>query len=95
MRSGNRVCILGEGRLVNLSLAEGHPSSVMDMSFAIQALSAEYMVKNCDTLTNNVHLLPAEVDQEVARIKLEAMGISIDTLTKEQVHYLNQWEQGT
>jgi len=89
------INLIGEGRLVNLAAAEGHPASVMDMSFAIQALAAEYMLKNSDTLENKVYVLPEEVDQEVARIKLEAMGIKIDTLTAEQEAYLNQWQVGT
>ena len=94
-KNGNRINLLGDGRLINLAAAEGHPASVMDMSFAIQALCAEFVAKNSDTLANNVHVLPEEVDQEVARLKLEAMGVKIDTLTDEQYEYLNQWEQGT
>ena len=92
---GRRIHILGEGRLINLASAEGHPASVMDMSFANQALSAEYMVKNADTLKKTVYSVPAEIDAEIARIKLEAMGVNIDVLTEEQVKYLNSWEEGT
>jgi adenosylhomocysteinase len=92
---GKPVYILGEGRLINLAAAEGHPASVMDMSFANQALGAEYMVKNAASLEPNVYTIPEDVDKEIARLKLEAMGISIDTLTDEQVRYLNQWEEGT
>jgi len=92
---GRRIHILGEGRLINLAAAEGHPASVMDMSFANQALSAEYMVKNAETLKKTVYPVPAEIDAEIARIKLEAMGVSIDTLTAEQVKYLNSGEEGT
>ncbi len=86
---------LGEGRLINLAAAEGHPASVMDMSFANQALSAEYMVKNADKLENRVYSVPAEIDREIARLKLEGMGVSIDVLTPQQVSYLNSWEEGT
>ncbi len=92
---GRRIHILGEGRLINLASAEGHPASVMDMSFANQALSAEYMVKNADKLGKNVYSVPADIDAEIARIKLEAMGVEIDVLTEEQVKYLNSWEEGT
>ena len=92
---GRAVYILGEGRLINLAAAEGHPASVMDMSFANQALGAEYMIQNAASLTPNVYTIPEEVDMEIARLKLETMGINIDTLTPEQEHYLNQWEEGT
>jgi adenosylhomocysteinase len=93
---GNRlIYILGEGRLINLASAEGHPASVMDMSFANQALGAEFMLLNAASMTPNVYTIPADVDKEIARLKLEAMGINIDVLTDEQVHYLNQWEEGT
>ena len=92
---GRKINILGEGRLINLASAEGHPASVMDMSFANQALAAEYMVKNADKLEKNVYSVPAEIDAEIARIKLEAMGVNIDVLTPEQVKYLNSWEEGT
>jgi adenosylhomocysteinase len=92
---GRKINILGEGRLINLASAEGHPASVMDMSFANQALSAEFMVKNATTLEKRVYSVPAEIDAEIARLKLEAMGIDIDVLTPEQVKYLNSWEEGT
>jgi adenosylhomocysteinase len=94
-KDGRKVNILGEGRLINLASAEGHPASVMDMSFANQALAAEYMVKNATKLENRVYSVPAEVDAEIARIKLSAMGIKIDELTAEQVKYLNSWQEGT
>ncbi len=92
---GRKINILGEGRLINLASAEGHPASVMDMSFANQALAAEYMVKNADKLEKRVYSVPAEIDAEIARLKLAAMGVTIDTLTEEQVKYLNSWEEGT
>ena len=94
-KDGRKINILGEGRLINLAAAEGHPASVMDMSFANQALAAEYMVKNAGKLEKRVYSVPAEIDAEIARIKLEAMGVKIDTLTDEQVKYLNSWEEGT
>jgi adenosylhomocysteinase len=92
---GRSIHILGEGRLINLASAEGHPASVMDMSFANQALAAEYMAKNADTLGKQVYSVPEEIDREIARIKLDAMGIRIDKLTAEQEKYLNSWEEGT
>ncbi len=92
---GRSIYVLGEGRLVNLAAAEGHPASVMDMSFANQALGAEYMAKHASTMKPNVYTIPEEVDMEIARIKLEAMGVGIDKLTDEQVKYLNSWEEGT
>lgn len=92
---GRRIHILGEGRLINLAAAEGHPASVMDMSFANQALSAEYIMKNADKLQKKVYSVPEEIDKEIARLKLEGMGISIDVLTPEQVTYLNSWQEGT
>jgi adenosylhomocysteinase len=92
---GRTIHILGEGRLINLAAAEGHPASVMDMSFANQALSAEYMVKNADKLENRVYSVPEDIDREIARLKLEAMGVTIDKLTPEQEKYLNSWEEGT
>ena len=94
-KSGRNVIVLGEGRLINLAAAEGHPASVMDMSFANQALSVEYLVKNKGTLPPGVHLLPAEVDTEIASLKLRALGVSIDTLTAEQLEYISSWETGT
>ena len=93
--SGSRVIVLGEGRLINLAAAEGHPASVMDMSFANQALSVEYLVKQKGKLEPGVHMLPKEVDAEIASLKLRALGISIDTLTAEQVEYISSWETGT
>jgi adenosylhomocysteinase len=93
--SGRRVIVLGEGRLINLAAAEGHPASVMDMSFANQALSVEYLVKHRGELKPGVHTLPEEVDTEIASLKLKALGVSIDTLTSEQVEYLSSWETGT
>jgi adenosylhomocysteinase len=94
-KDGRKINILGEGRLINLSAAEGHPASVMDMSFANQALSAEYMAKNADKLEKKVYSVPTDIDNEIARLKLEAMGTKIDVLTPEQSHYLNSWEEGT
>jgi adenosylhomocysteinase len=94
-KDGARVIVLGEGRLINLAAAEGHPASVMDMSFANQALSVEYLVKNKGTLDPGVHLLPPEVDQEIAGLKLKALGINIDTLTPEMIEYMTSWETGT
>jgi adenosylhomocysteinase len=92
---GKAIYILGEGRLINLAAAEGHPASVMDMSFANQALGAEYMLANAKDMAPDVYTIPADVDAEIARLKLEAMGVDIDTLTAEQDKYLNQWEEGT
>ncbi len=92
---GRAIFILGEGRLINLAAAEGHPASVMDMSFANQALSAEYMVKYGSQMEKRVYSVPADIDAEIARIKLAAMGVLIDTLTPEQLAYLNSWEEGT
>ena len=92
---GKRIMVLGEGRLINLAAAEGHPASVMDMSFANQALAAEVIAKEWKTLAKAVHRLPVAVDQEIARLKLQSMGIAIDTLTPEQVQYLASWDAGT
>jgi adenosylhomocysteinase len=92
---GRCINLLGEGRLINLAAAEGHPASVMDMSFANQALSLEYLVRNADQLEKKVYSVPADIDREIARLKLDAMNIAIDTLTEEQVAYLNSWEEGT
>ncbi len=94
-KTGHRVIVLGEGRLINLAAAEGHPASVMDMSFANQALSVEYLVKKKGELKPGVHVLPQEVDTEIASLKLRALGINIDTLTAEQSEYLSSWETGT
>ncbi|OGO26563.1 MAG: adenosylhomocysteinase [Chloroflexi bacterium RBG_16_52_11] len=95
LTDGRRINLLGEGRLINLAAAEGHPASVMDMSFANQALAVEYMVKTGKSLENKVYSVPEEIDREIARLKLHAMGVSIDILTAEQVKYLNSWEEGT
>ena len=95
LSDGRVISILGEGRLINLAAAEGHPASVMDMSFANQALGAEYMLKNADKLEKRVYDVPEEIDREIARLKLLAMGVKIDTLTEEQVKYLGSWEEGT
>ena len=95
MPDKRRINLLGEGRLINLAAAEGHPASVMDMSFANQALSAEYMVKKSGDLAKKVYPVPKEIDNEIARLKLESMGIKIDKLTKEQQKYLASWEMGT
>jgi adenosylhomocysteinase len=95
LKDGRRIHILGEGRLINLAAAEGHPASVMDMSFANQALSLEYMVKNYSKLEKLVYSVPEEIDKNIALLKLQAMGIVIDTLSEEQVKYLNSWEEGT
>ena len=95
LQDGRQINLLGEGRLINLASAEGHPASVMDMSFANQALTAEYLAKNSDQLENKVYTVPDEIDREIARLKLDAMGIEIDVLTAEQLKYLNSWEEGT
>ena len=95
LRSGRKIYLLGEGRLINLASAEGHPAVVMDMSFANQALSAEYLVKGGRKLEAKVYPVPAELDQSVARLKLEALGVSIDKLTHEQEEYLASWSEGT
>ncbi len=95
MKDGRRISLLGDGRLINLAAAEGHPSSVMDMSFANQALAAEFLVKSGKDLPKAVHRVPSDLDDEIARLKLEAMGIKIDKLTDEQKEYLASWEMGT
>ena len=95
LSDGRRLYLLGEGRLVNLSVAEGHPAAVMDMSFANQALAAEWVVQNRGKLEPRVYPVPVEIDKDVARLKLRAMGVEIDELTAEQDHYLHSWEQGT
>jgi adenosylhomocysteinase len=95
LRDGRKINLLGEGRLINLAAAEGHPPSVMDMSFADQALSVEYMVKNYGSLEKKVYRVPEELDKRVARLKLESMGIKIDRLTPEQEEYLAGWSEGT
>jgi adenosylhomocysteinase len=95
LENGRRVYLLGEGRLINLAAAEGHPSSVMDMSFANQALSAEYIAKHHTDMGIKVHPVPRKIDEDIARLKLASMGVSIDTLTPEQEKYLSSWEMGT
>ncbi len=95
LKDGRRIYLLGEGRLVNLAAAEGHPAAVMDMSFANQALAAEYIVQHANDLERKVYRMPMEIDEEVARLKLSAMGITIDSLTLEQVKYLADYQVGT
>jgi len=95
LKDGRKIFVLGEGRLINLAAAEGHPASVMDMSFANQALSLEYLAKNASQLEKKVYSVPTEIDQEIARLKLAAMDVDIDTLSPQQVTYLASWEQGT
>ncbi|GAB4428875.1 MAG: adenosylhomocysteinase [Cyanobacteria bacterium J069] len=95
LASGKSVIVLGEGRLVNLAAAEGHPSAVMDMSFANQALACEYLVKNKGKLSPGLHSIPQEIDADIARLKLQAMGIALDALTPEQIEYINSWTSGT
>jgi adenosylhomocysteinase len=95
MKDGRKLYLLGEGRLINLAAAEGHPAAVMDMSFANQALSAEFMVKNSKELKNQVYAVPEHLDQQIAKLKLESMGFQIDKLTPEQEHYLASWSEGT
>jgi adenosylhomocysteinase len=95
MPNGKSIVVIGEGRLVNLAAAEGHPSAVMDMSFANQAMACEYLVKNKGKLEPRIYNIPEEIDREIARLKLQAMGIKIDTLTPEQVEYINSWTAGT
>jgi adenosylhomocysteinase len=95
MKDGRKINLLGEGRLINLAAAEGHPASVMDMSFADQSLSVEHMVKNYKTLEKRVYKVPDELDKRVAKLKLESMSIKIDKLTPEQEEYLAGWSEGT
>ena len=95
MKDGRKIYLLGEGRLVNLATAEGHPASVMDMSFANQALCSEYMLKNAASLSKQVYSVPEDIDKHIAKLKLESMGVLIDKLTAEQEHYLASWEEGT
>ena len=95
LKDGRKINLLGEGRLINLASAEGHPPSVMDMSFADQALSVEFIVKNASQLEKTVHKVPEELDKRVARLKLESMGIKIDRLTPEQEEYQAGWSEGT
>jgi adenosylhomocysteinase len=95
LADGRRIYLVADGRLVNLGAAEGHPASVMDMSFANQALSAEFVVEHADELEPKVYVVPEEIDREIARLKLEAEGVEIDTLTEEQAKYLASWDEGT
>jgi len=95
MKDGRRIFVLGEGRLINLAAAEGHPASVMDMSFANQALSAQYLIEQHASLEKRVYSVPLELDREIARMKLESMGVKIDKLTAEQEKYLASWSEGT
>jgi len=95
LKSKRRIYVLADGRLINLAAAEGHPSSVMDMSFANQALSAEYMAKQYKRLGKKVYPVPPPIDKEIARLKLASMNVEIDTLTPEQEKYLSSWEMGT
>ena len=95
MKDGRKIYLLGEGRLINLAAAEGHPASVMDMSFANQALSCEFLVQNHKSLEKKVYAVPEDLDKKVARLKLEAMGVKIDRLTPEQEEYLASWSEGT
>jgi adenosylhomocysteinase len=95
LRDGRKIYLLGEGRLINLAAAEGHPAQVMDMSFANQALSAEYIARQHQKLRRNVYKVPNEIDERIADLKLKSMGIKIDNLTEEQKKYLSSWELGT
>jgi adenosylhomocysteinase len=95
LRNGRKLILLAEGRLVNLAAAEGHPAMVMDMSFANQALAVEYLLQNRGKLENRVYKLPDELDAEIARLKLETLGIKIDKLTAEQTAYISSWRAGT
>jgi adenosylhomocysteinase len=95
MKDGRRLYLLGEGRLINLAAAEGHPAAVMDMSFANQAFSAEYLLKNASELEPKVYAVPEHLDKQIAKLKLESMGVQIDKLTPEQELYLASWNEGT
>ncbi|MCX7939329.1 MAG: adenosylhomocysteinase, partial [Thermoflexales bacterium] len=95
LKDGRRLNLLGEGRLINLAAAEGHPAAVMDMSFANQALGVEYMLHHYRELPPNVYTIPESVDREIARLKLESLGVRIDVLTEEQAQYLASWQEGT
>jgi adenosylhomocysteinase len=95
LADGRRIYLLADGRLINLAAAEGHPAIVMDMSFANQALSAEYVVQNAASLEKKVYVVPEEIDTEIARLKLAPMGVEIDQLTEEQAKYLASWDEGT
>jgi len=95
LKTGKKVFVLGEGRLINLAAAEGHPASVMDMSFANQALCAEYMKNNAASLKAGVYGVPTDIDKGISKLKLETLGVKIDTLTAEQEKYLASWQEGT
>jgi adenosylhomocysteinase len=95
LRDGRKLYLLGEGRLINLAAAEGHPAVVMDMSFANQALSVEYMIKNASQLKSDVYPVPEHLDRQIAKLKLESMGVQVDKLTPDQEHYLASWDEGT
>jgi len=95
LRNGRRIYLLGEGRLINLASAEGHPASVMDMSFANQALCAEYVARQGRRLEKKVYRVPLEIDRAIARLKLDSMGIGVDRLTPDQKRYLSSWQEGT
>ena len=95
LESGKKIFVLGEGRLINLVAAEGHPASVMDMSFANQALASEYLTKNYSHLGKTVHVLPKEVDKQIASLKINSMNMNFDILKEKQINYLNSWELGT
>jgi adenosylhomocysteinase len=95
LKDGRRICLLGEGRLINLAAGEGHPASVMDMSFADQALCLEHIIKNRGRFKNEVYSVPENIDRKVATLKLKSMGINIDRLTGEQRRYLTSWQEGT
>ena len=95
LKNNRIIHVIAEGRLVNLAAAEGHPSSVMDMSFSNQALSVKYLIENASKLKNDVYSVPKTIDEEIGKLKLKSMGIKIDTLDKEQKKYLNSWQHGT
>jgi adenosylhomocysteinase len=95
MKDGRKLYLLGEGRLINLAAAEGHPASVMDMSFANQALASEYLVKNASSLKHQVYSVPENIDRHIAKLKLDSMGIQVDKLTPDQEQYLASWSEGT
>src|SRR4029077_12549230 len=95
MKDGRRIYLLGEGRLINLAAAEGHPAVVMDMSFANQALASEYLVKNPSQRQKRVYSVPEPIDRQIAKLKIESMGVHVDKLTPEQEHYLASWNEGT
>jgi adenosylhomocysteinase len=95
LAGGRRLHLLAEGRVVNLAGAEGHPGAVMDMHFSAHALSVEHLARSGESLDNRVHAVPDEIDREIASLKLDALGVTIDELTKKQLEYLSSWEQGT